>query len=221
MNRHERLKASKTAVYKHVSADGVVLYVGCSANPFARYGTHLSTSAWAHDVAKIEIEWFPDREMALAAEDRAICQLKPRFNSSLRIRPARKWPANVGHKFLCDWLEWVGLSHSEFALATGINRQLVKKMACEVSHPRNKTATKIEVFTAGYVPCNVWSRYWGPTVFHRVCAERAAKNFAFVKENRPWAKHFPTFQGPFPKGFFPNHSNSSCAQHEVEKAQTP
>lgn len=222
MTRRERLEASRTAVYRHVSDVGAVLYVGCSANPFARYGTHLCTSTWAYDVANIEVEWFPDRESALRVESDLIDLLQPPFNSRPENRPKRNWPSNIGHEFFADWLKWTGLRPMDVSVATGLNRQAVKKMASKVSHPRGKTAARIEIFTSGYVPSSVWNGYGGPKDFCRVSAESAAETLSRARQYRPWAKHFPTFQGPFPDGFFPSHQSKPPSQeHGHEDTQTP
>ena len=72
--------AVKTALYRHFDSDGLLLYVGISLSAVERLGGHMATSRWASKIARMDIEWFPSRELALEAEKRAIKAEKPQHN---------------------------------------------------------------------------------------------------------------------------------------------
>lgn len=88
----------KTSLYRHFDAGGRLLYIGISANPFARLSKHQSTSGWFRDVAKIEIEWLSDRASALSAEAKAIQDERPLHNSQ---RPTPKEPLPTVEETFC------------------------------------------------------------------------------------------------------------------------
>lgn len=69
-----------TALYRHFAADGSLLYVGISLSPLARLSQHRDSSPWYGEIARVEVEWHPNREAALAAEKAAIQAEGPRHN---------------------------------------------------------------------------------------------------------------------------------------------
>lgn len=76
----ERDAERRTALYRLYDAEGVLLYVGVSGNPPARWTNHAATQTWWPEVAKLTLAWFDTREMALDAELRAIGTEHPRHN---------------------------------------------------------------------------------------------------------------------------------------------
>lgn len=68
------------ALYRFISHDGVLLYVGISACLSSRLAKHSGGKPWWYDVATIELEFFPNRQVALDAERRAIIAEKPAHN---------------------------------------------------------------------------------------------------------------------------------------------
>lgn len=72
----------KHSVYRAFDHDRSLLYVGCSIEPMRRMKDHDHTSTWYQQVRYIELEWFDNREEALAAEAKAILDEKPAFNRS-------------------------------------------------------------------------------------------------------------------------------------------
>lgn len=89
-----------TYLYRHFAADGALLYVGISLSWPARTKAHVQGSTWFDQVARVEIEQFPTRDEALAAERDAIKSERPRFNvvhnrPRVTVRGARK---RVGQK---------------------------------------------------------------------------------------------------------------------------
>ena len=73
-------KEAPTALYRHYSSNGELIYVGISKNPYRRTGEHKALSEWFDKVSTIKIEWLPTREEALKAEKAAIKNENPKFN---------------------------------------------------------------------------------------------------------------------------------------------
>lgn len=72
--------ALPATVYRLFDAGGVLLYVGVSLNPFARFAAHRSERSWFFDVASVTFEHFDSRVEALEAEARAIRDEGPKYN---------------------------------------------------------------------------------------------------------------------------------------------
>lgn len=73
-----------TALYRHFDGQGCLLYVGVSLNALQRLSEHRY-SYWIDRVARVDIERFPSREAALAAEREAIRIEKPLHNIAGRV----------------------------------------------------------------------------------------------------------------------------------------
>lgn len=73
-------------VYRFYDAAGVLLYVGSTWRPHARWRQHQG-KPWFPEVATARIEQFPDVESMRAAEREAICTEHPRHNVIGRRRP--------------------------------------------------------------------------------------------------------------------------------------
>ena len=87
--------STPTQLYRHFDADGVLLYVGISANAMQRLAGHGSQSSWASRIARVEIENWPTREEALLAEQEAISAEGPLFN---RIHRAPLTYTEIGRR---------------------------------------------------------------------------------------------------------------------------
>lgn len=74
-------KEKKTAVYRHFSNNGTLLYVGVSASVMSRLFDHRDGAHWYDDVTRVDLEWFPNRKAALAAERKAIKEEFPAYNN--------------------------------------------------------------------------------------------------------------------------------------------
>lgn len=83
------------ALYRFFSADGVLLYIGITADIPTRFRDHKAGKPWWLEIAHVAIEHFPDRASVLAAEKRAIIAEKPRWNVQHQHRPRAR--AEVGH----------------------------------------------------------------------------------------------------------------------------
>jgi predicted GIY-YIG superfamily endonuclease len=81
-----------TALYRHFSASGDLLYVGISCKPITRLKQHEHDASWAAQIARVEIEQFADRAAALEAERNAIRAEKPKHNVA-HARSAPVWKA--------------------------------------------------------------------------------------------------------------------------------
>lgn len=74
------------ALYRFFDAEGVLLYIGITADVPARFQKHRDDKPWWGEVARIAMEPFPDRPSVLAAERRAIKAEMPRWNVQHQIR---------------------------------------------------------------------------------------------------------------------------------------
>src|SRR5262249_22651154 len=60
-------------LYRHFAADETLLYIGVTFDVTSRRYAHKQ-SAWHTLIARVELQLFPTRQAALAAELRAICK---------------------------------------------------------------------------------------------------------------------------------------------------
>ena len=70
----------RTALYRHFSVDGILLYIGISNRLPRRIKEHSRFSEWFQEVCDIKIEWLESRERAFIAEREAIKSEKPKWN---------------------------------------------------------------------------------------------------------------------------------------------
>jgi predicted GIY-YIG superfamily endonuclease len=83
------LAQRRTALYRLYDTGGSLLYVGITHNLEERWEDHRYWKAWWHLVHRSEVEWFPDRASALAAERAAVEAEGPRFDRTHRL--GRGW----------------------------------------------------------------------------------------------------------------------------------
>lgn len=76
----------ETALYRHFSESGALLYVGISKNPMARMEMHACRSPWFRRIVRIEIEWHLSLEAAQSAEADAIHDENPAYNRHVPLR---------------------------------------------------------------------------------------------------------------------------------------
>lgn len=74
------MQSNRTALYRLFDQGGVLLYVGVTGNPTARFSNHASTKSWWTDVASHTIKWHTSRVGAEVAERAAIQAELPRWN---------------------------------------------------------------------------------------------------------------------------------------------
>lgn len=89
----------ETHLYRHLDAEGRLLYVGISLSALNRLSQHKTTAHWFASIAKVTIETFPSHKEALEAEKLAIKTDNPAWNISrpkteppYREFRAAKWP---------------------------------------------------------------------------------------------------------------------------------
>jgi len=91
----------RTALYRHFDADGQLLYVGISLSAVQRLGQHKHNASWFEKIVRIEIEWWPFRDLAEQAEAAAIWHERPAWNV---VRPiAEPPPAPLWNERLRSW----------------------------------------------------------------------------------------------------------------------
>jgi hypothetical protein len=73
-------------LYRHYHPNGDLLYVGVSLHALLRQSRHLKEATWRNLICWIAIEPFETREEALAAEETAIRNEFPKFNSKHNSR---------------------------------------------------------------------------------------------------------------------------------------
>lgn len=75
------LETDRTALYRWVDADDVVLYIGISNDPDRRIGQHVDGKPWVVEAVRVDIvDWYDSRDEALAAEEELIRGERPRYN---------------------------------------------------------------------------------------------------------------------------------------------
>lgn len=77
LNPQEKVR---TALYRHFSADGRLLYVGISLCAIGRLAQHRQTAHWFGEISRVDVEWLPSRRDALKAEAEAIRKESPMHN---------------------------------------------------------------------------------------------------------------------------------------------
>ena len=68
-------------LYRHFDEAGTLLYVGISISAIGRMAGHKTSSPWVWSIARMEVQTFPTREEAMAAEKAAIQTEHPLFNA--------------------------------------------------------------------------------------------------------------------------------------------
>ena len=67
-------------LYRHFDAQGRLLYIGISLSAVTRLMGHRAGSQWFRKIARVEIQTFPSRAIALQMEREAIQKEHPRYN---------------------------------------------------------------------------------------------------------------------------------------------
>jgi hypothetical protein len=86
-----------THLYRHYDKAGSLLYVGISLNALGRLAAHRKDSSWFFEIARVEIEVFPNRAAALEAECATIKEHKPPYNTMFN-RPQYTEPGGPVHQ---------------------------------------------------------------------------------------------------------------------------
>ena len=126
---------SKTALYRHYDAEGALLYVGISRNPFARLDQHMSTSPWASEIASVALEWFDDRTAALNAERAAISKEIPLYNARRDDGPMPVPPTAGWQGRLHAAIEGSGKSRRAISIEAGLAHGYVHSVLVDGKEP--------------------------------------------------------------------------------------
>lgn len=118
---------SRTALYRHFSSDGSLLYVGISLNAVQRTMQHRQNAIWFDRIARIEVEWHDTRVSALAAEAIAIARERPECN---RHRP--KPPS--AHELLLDFNIRACIEAADFAEANLDVKEIARRLCAEAGY---------------------------------------------------------------------------------------
>jgi hypothetical protein len=169
----------RTAVYHHVDAAGVIQYIGCSAAPAERFRQHLSSSPWAKQVVRIDIEWFDTRNEALAVELASIKSVRPPHNRQLRaLGEKRTWSGNDGHAYVKAWADGNGHDAAAVAKLFGVSKEYAGRLMTEVCHPRMQSTARFSAMSGGYVPDYCWGVR--PGEYKPVSPAEAAEELAMI-----------------------------------------
>ena len=76
------------ALYRAFDSDKVLLYAGISVQPGVRWQQHANEKTWWERVRLISLTWYETRKAAEKAEDQAISEEKPLFNSRIPRNPS-------------------------------------------------------------------------------------------------------------------------------------
>lgn len=82
----ELVRPGECAVYAFYDAEGTLLYVGVSWNPYRRWETHRRVAAWWDAAVRATITVYPDEATALRVERELIRTERPLHN----VRSARR-----------------------------------------------------------------------------------------------------------------------------------
>ena len=69
-----------TCLYRLFADDGTLLYVGITEKGLRRQFEHARDHVWFDDVSNLAVQHFPTRDLARAAEVRAIAYEGPLYN---------------------------------------------------------------------------------------------------------------------------------------------
>jgi predicted GIY-YIG superfamily endonuclease len=147
-------KQAPAAVYRHFNAAGEILYIGMTANPEERERCHSFCSRWFADVERIELEWFPTRAEAFAAERRAIRAETPPFNQTW----GKQWDSikSFPAALLLAWMEETDTTAKDIAAKGGFSASCVNDIIYCDARPTPRIAAKIEAGTDGAIPADLW-----------------------------------------------------------------
>lgn len=78
-----------TALYRFYDGAAELLYVGVTCNPVSRFQQHQERSDWWSRASLLHAEWHDTRELAEAAEERAVNDEAPEANRKMNGRQYR------------------------------------------------------------------------------------------------------------------------------------
>lgn len=154
--RHPCAKA--VAVYRMYDAQGILLYVGQSIQPWVRPMQKLGEADWPLKIASMTVQWLPNRDEALAEEERLIRDLCPPYNIQHNKAAKQKRTGCYGGLVLARWLENKGMTRLEFCVLSRLSLATVNNLIDAGKCPIARTAATIRDVTDGEIPASVWDR---------------------------------------------------------------
>lgn len=145
-----------TCLYRQRDAQGRTLYIGVSSNPSARFLEHVKArSPWLLAVVRIDVEWFPTREIALLAEAAAIAAEQPVGNVA---GTGRRYGSRrcEGAERLASWLNETQASPETLAHEVGSTGFAIVNIASGRRRPGARLMQRMEAATHGAVPASSW-----------------------------------------------------------------
>lgn len=135
----------KASLYRHFNARGVLLYVGVSNSPLYRFKSHRNYSHWSDEIVRMDIEHFPCRKSAFAAETAAIKSEKPRHNVRQKPKPKIKLNPTLQQKGdLCRiWGSALDGKHILKRSADIAGHTVTRSQMYNLCGPRSKPNTEI------------------------------------------------------------------------------
>jgi predicted GIY-YIG superfamily endonuclease len=149
-------------VYRCYDAAGQLLYVGCSKNPQRRIKEHTFTRTWWTDrIARVVLKVFPDRLLALLAEEQAIKAEHPIHNRQFRSLDSER--ADWQPEHYINWLTAL-LEDPASSLSRPIVQREVKRAADDYSRRFGRDLRKdVGRVRVGYRRSDaVAEAKWGP-----------------------------------------------------------
>lgn len=140
--------STPTAIYRHWQ-NHILLYVGISRDPKARYKQHMAYSVWADQITNVDVFWLPSREAAMDAEREAIAAEGPLFNGGPRMY------LETGDA-LRDWMARNRINQQQIADKHGITQATVSRMISGKCLVSLRFAASIEDWSKGEVPVRYW-----------------------------------------------------------------
>jgi predicted GIY-YIG superfamily endonuclease len=148
----------KTALYRHYDAQGALLYVGITANPFDRLIKHKHASAWFDRVERVEIEWHQSKQEAMAAEAEEIATKRPENNKAMHCYFVNLADVAVseGPISLDRFLRSYKVKAKNLAEVVGVSCPYITDLRYGRRRPSHDVALRIEEATQGAVAREIW-----------------------------------------------------------------
>lgn len=144
------LTPERTALYRLYDANGLLLYVGASRDPDARWKAHRfeTPKPWHAPVASRTDEWLNGREEALVAEAAAIRAERPLFNRTHNYVEVpfdlARWPKLKGRPLWPQLAELIRVEIASGRWSTGCRLPTLEAMASATGMSM-RTASKAAV----------------------------------------------------------------------------
>jgi len=122
------IRDAVTWLYRQYDADDTLLYVGISKKHKRRGYQHACTAKWAEYISRTSWVEYPNRDAALAAEERAIAFERPIYNIRRPFRPLGLDPSAV----CCPLLLELFFQKGEIGGVTPKPRPRRYKQMCEL-----------------------------------------------------------------------------------------